>query len=331
MKAIKIKFVGFWPGFVAERHPLYRILARHYRVELVDPPDYVFFSTFGRGFYEFAHYDGVRIFYSGENYSPDFNVADYAIGFDHIAYEDRYLRYPLYLFYDQIGEAATKHVGIGPEVLAEKTVFCNFIYGNSHAQGERPAFFHRLSGYRPVSSAGTFLNNQDGFVADSQEKKLAFQRKCKFTIAFESTSLNGFVTEKIMHAFAARTVPIYFGDPLIDREMNPKAFVNCRDFPSFDAVVDRVREIDRDDALFLRMLAEPMFREPDHPAAMERRLERFLLGIFEQPLEKAFRRPRKFLPRQHEENLRLFAELQCSRSFSWFLRIWRKVRSRGRR
>ena len=243
MKTIKIKFVGFWPGFTAEQHPLHRILARHFRVELTDAPDYIFFSTFGRGFYEFAHYDCVRIFYSGENYSPDFNVADYAIGFDYLTYEDRYLRYPLYLFYEQIPDALTKHVGIDERVLREKTEFCNFIYGNTHAQGQRPDFFRRLSAYKTVASAGTMLNNQGGVVADTQEKKLAFQRKCKFTIAFESTSLNGFVTEKILHAFAARTVPIYFGDPLIDRQINPRAFINCREFPSFDAVVERVREI----------------------------------------------------------------------------------------
>lgn len=46
-------------------------------------------------------------------------------------------------------------------------------------------------------------------------------------MAFESNCLAGFVTEKILHGFAAQTVPIYLGDPLIKNDFNSKAFIDC--------------------------------------------------------------------------------------------------------
>ena len=45
--------------------------------------------------------------------------------------------------------------------------------------------------------------------------KTALQRKCKFTLCFESTNHYGFVTEKIMDAFYSDTIPVYYGSPTV--------------------------------------------------------------------------------------------------------------------
>ena len=41
--------------------------------------------------------NAVKIYFTGENDVPDFNLADYALGFHYIDFGDRYLRFPLYL------------------------------------------------------------------------------------------------------------------------------------------------------------------------------------------------------------------------------------------
>ena len=50
------------------------------------------------------------------------------------------------------------------------------------------------------------MNNIGGAVSD----KFAFQQKHKFSIAFENTSYCGYCTEKIVEAFVAGTIPIYW-------------------------------------------------------------------------------------------------------------------------
>ena len=43
--------------------------------------------------------DCVVFFVTGEDECPNFNLCDYALGFEHLEYGDRYLRFPLYYFY----------------------------------------------------------------------------------------------------------------------------------------------------------------------------------------------------------------------------------------
>ena len=92
-KHIRIKFVDFWDDFVPENNLFYQLLSEHYDVELSDNPEYLFCSVFGD---EHLRYDCVKIFYTGENQCADFNLYDYAIGFDRMEFGDRYFRLPIY-------------------------------------------------------------------------------------------------------------------------------------------------------------------------------------------------------------------------------------------
>jgi hypothetical protein len=59
-----------------------------------------------------------------------------------------------------------------------------------------------------------------------------------------------------MHTWS---LPIYWGNPLVHLDFNPRSFVNFFDYGSLDDLVDRVVEIDRDDALFCEYLREPWY------------------------------------------------------------------------
>ena len=133
------------------------------------------------------------------------------------------------------------------------------------------------------------MNNVGGPVED----KLAFERSHKFSLCFENGSHPGYTTEKLIEALAARTVPIYWGDPEVGKYFNTKSFIQVKDETSFPEALRRVEELDRDDEQYLRMLREPAMR-PDAPSLEDEyaRLEAWLLAIFEQPLEAAKRRNR---------------------------------------
>ncbi len=134
--------------------------------------------------------------------------------------------------------------------------------------------------------------------------KLAFQSASKFAIAAENCSSPGYTTEKIVQAMAAHTIPIYWGDPLVTRDFNPKAFINCHDYPSFEAVAQRVAEIDQDDALWCEIMSEPWFRDGREPEYLKQAsILDFFEHIFSQPLEKAYRRDRVGWGRIYEERM----------------------------
>ena len=294
---IRIGFVDFWDGFDVNDNFFVNLLSRRYNVEVSDSPDYLFYSVFGS---EHLRYDCVSIFYTGENQSPDFNLCDYALGFEYISFGDRYFRLPNYILYpgDYIA-MEKKHTHSYEELTSGRDGFCSFVYSNNNASPERSVFLDLLSEYKLVSSGGRLRNNVGGPVAD----KNAFQRKYKFSITFENISHEGYTTEKLVQAFAAGSVPIYWGDPRVAEVFNSKAFINCHDYSSLEEVVDVVKKIDGDDDLYRFMQAQPALKDVsfDYNRQLEALLD-FLSVIFDQPLDKAGRYSRQYWCARYRAN-----------------------------
>ncbi|MCF7817352.1 MAG: hypothetical protein K9M54_05660 [Kiritimatiellales bacterium] len=278
----------------AGRHPeiiemVLPLIAARYHLERTDDydADYVFHSCRG---YDVLKYSGVRIFVTGENVSPNFNISDYALAFDKMDFGDRYCWLPLIKLYRESYARLLLPRKPVDEVVAGKEGFCAYVMSNlKDSAEERTKIFDLLSAYKPVHSGGKWRNNVGGPVAD----KLAFQSKYKFVIAFENSSTPGYLTEKFAHAAESNAIPIYWGDPTIGSIFNPKAFVNCHDFPSLEDVVERAKEIDANDTLYREMLAEPWFPGGVEPECLRNEtFVRFFSNIFDTPHEQAFRRNR---------------------------------------
>lgn len=316
MKTIRIKFSGMSGIFDPENNFIVNVLKRHFKVELSDTPDFLIYSVNSK---DYLKYNCVRIFFTPENLVPDFNICDYAIGFHYIDFEDRYIRFPLYLVSsfaayqgDTYGEdlqlALHKHENV-EESLRTKTEFCSFVYSNSEAAPCRERIYQALSQYIQVNSGGRYMNNVGGPV----ESKLEFQKKHKFAIAFENSSTPGYTTEKIVHAFAAGTIPIYWGDPEIAREFNSESFINCHDFGltaqgeenAIQAIVERVKAINEDSQQATAMLTAPAFIDGDYVAKKMQEFENFLVNIFSQDTEKAFRRNRLYWGERYERKQKI--------------------------
>ncbi len=292
MKKIRIKICNFIKQDPFNLgHFLMNILKKYYDVELTENPDYIFYTESTP---EYLNYDCIRIFFTGENVSPNFNFCDYAIGFDYLNFQDRYYRLPLYLitvFYShaELNLAGdpdfSKQIPFTKDDLAKKREFCSFVYANYLSDGRRKEFFDTLSEYKEVNSGGPFLNNVGGKVPN----KLAFELNHKFSIAFENSSRSGYTTEKLVNSLVARTIPIYWGNPDVYKEFNEKRFINCHSYKNFDEVVDKVKEIDNNDELYLKMINEPVKAELDYDKT-KKDFELFLQHIFDQDIEKAKRR-----------------------------------------
>ena len=248
---IKIKFVDFWSNFDQENNFFTNLLKDEYEIVFSENPDFIIYSVFGNSHLK---YNCVKIFFTGENIIPDFNYCDYALGFHHISFENRYFRLLYYLRNTDLLELIEKKHIFNQKELSSKISFCNFIYSNSNANF-RNEFFEKLNAYKTVDSGGKF-NNNIGYIV---ENKLDFQRRFRFSIAFENSYGSGYTTEKIMDAFAAKTVPIYWGNPSINIDFNPKAFINVHDYSSLDEVVKEIIKVDNDEELYLSYLSAPAF------------------------------------------------------------------------
>lgn len=316
-KEIKIKFTGFWPGFNEEDNFIIKILQKHFDITISNMPDYIFCSVLGAP-YEECKYDGVRIHWNGENFTPDFNIHDYGISYNNLVLEDRHLQYPLYLVSElHLSLIPEKHLQISDDILQSKPYFCNFIYGTSRDYREKA--FEVFNRYKQVMSPGTGKNNMPNHpIVKTHEEKLDFLNKSKFTVAFDSTRLPGFATEKILHAFAGKTIPIYFGDPEIGKHFNKKAFIDVADYDfDLEKVLDRVIEIDQNDDLYLSILKEPVFNDQNYIATKQQEFEDFLVHIFAQDLDKAYRRSRIAAPKFHNDRLLEYNKFFTSKWCKW--------------
>lgn len=302
-KKIKIKLVGFFEGFDPKINTVMQVLNNLYDVEIDEKnPDYIICSVFGTP-YEYCKYPQIRIMISGENYIPDFNLVDYGISSYPLTFKDRHFRKPQFFDLGLYKNFQYQNRNYTDEILEDKVFFANFICGHESENNIRGDFFKKLCKYKRVESAGTYLNNMPNGLIVDREHKLDFQKKCKFTLCFESTKHEGFITEKIADAFLAGTIPVYYGSSDVNQIFNKNAFINVSDYASFGDVINKIIELDNDDEKYLEMLRQPVFVDSDYCDKIYEGLENFLKNIFDQPIESAYRRSRVYSAKKHNDYL----------------------------
>jgi len=120
--------------------------------------------------------------------------------------------------------------------------------------------------YKRVDSAGKYMNNMVNVdvkldCAYTSEEFIKFIAQYKFMICFENIIEGTYITEKIVNPFLARTIPIYFGTNYCNHVFNKDAFLSLEDESerSYNALLERIKELDYDDTKYLQMANEPVF------------------------------------------------------------------------
>jgi hypothetical protein len=301
---IRINVARFWSGSRPAEivDLLLSDLTPYFEFEISQTPDVLLYGPYGG---ELQRGRFLKVFIGCENVTPLMRECDWAFG---VAHEEN-VGHPRYMRICRWGDDSNL-ISRGKDwrgILTGKTRFCAFIYASRVYY--REAFFTALSRYKRVDAPGRSMNNMPSidpvpgrvdFAA-----KIAFLRTCKFVVAFENASRSGYNTEKLTHAIEADCVPIYWGDPDIDRLFNTRRFISAHDwlpkprtllpklpfaphsihhtgrlslfaraarrlnglsagleqrtwaFAGYDALIERVRQLDCDDELYLRHLREP--------------------------------------------------------------------------
>ena len=284
-KTIKIFFVDFWAGFDPKDNFFIKRLELYYTVILDSKPDYLFYSLNGTENIKYSNC--IKIYFSGENDVPNFNLCDYALSFHYITFADRHFRFPLYNLYKCFEQVTHSELNSNDFSVFLNRKFCNFLVSNSTgADPMREQFFKKLCEYKKVDSGGRFLNN----IGDSVPDKFEFIKSYKFTIAFENSSASGYTTEKLIEPFAARSIPLYWGDPDVHLDFNKKAFICVSDFENIDDAIKEIIRLDTDDQAYIKMLSESCFA----PGQKNQRewidsFDTYICNIINQPIISAKR------------------------------------------
>ena len=245
-----------------------------------EKPDYVFFNVFGCYHLDEKYKDAVKIAHFTENKIIDFREADYAIGQHHINYLDRYYRRPFFI-YNLVNYTNKEFQEIREEVLKNpiREKFCAAVISNTgSADGFRRIFYKELNKYKEIGMGGHYHNNVGGSVRNKKK----FLSKYKFSLAMENTRADGYISEKIIDAFLAGNIPIYYGDYMIEEYINPKAFILIRGKEDMMEKIEYIKKIDNDDELYRSILREKVLIDDKiRDESTNERIE-FLTHIFEQ-------------------------------------------------
>jgi GR25 family glycosyltransferase involved in LPS biosynthesis len=221
-----------------------------------------------------------KVHYTGEN-TPALRRDDIKlnIGYQHVDINDgNYLRIPLWMLeinwfggdVEKIRNPKPMPINratqVFPEELARKQKFCSFVVTNP-CQPMRNSAFQWLTQYKHIDSGGRLFNNIGDRIfaglggGGGELKKLEFFKDYKFALTYENASEAGYTTEKMLHAKAAGCIPIYWGDPKVERDFDPAGFIDAREALTSSQLIDLVKEVDTNKTLWLKKFAVPALDE----------------------------------------------------------------------
>ena len=212
-------------------------------------PDYLIYNVFGSRNLDSKYNNCVKIAYFTENIFPDLNKADYALGFSHINYLDRYYRHQFFFNTSLFYIIRKKYI-----LNNLKKKFCAAVISNNNSFF-RNKFIIELDKYKKIDMGGKYKNN----IGENVKNKIDFLSSYKFSIAMENSEGDGYTSEKIVQSFISGTIPIYFGNYMVDEYFNPKSFILIKSEKDLYKKIELIKIIDNDDKLYKSIINQNIF------------------------------------------------------------------------
>lgn len=212
------------------------------------------------------------ICFIGENVRPNFVSYNYSLSFDWDTYGGRNVRLPLWysrIAWDGFEQKPRKpnvhnHGYEQPIPLSkliyprkldwqEKKEFCVMIAGNP--EGLRVNLYNSISKYKPVHGYGNMFGNS------LRKSKFEVLPQYKFCLCPENSVYDGYVTEKLIDAYAGGTLPIYSGTMSVDCDFNQWSFLNYMNYKDMSKFVKEIEALDQLDAAYQHTYEQPLLTE----------------------------------------------------------------------
>ena len=267
----KICVVNFWEGaFDGDFFDYFFNLCFDNLVYTNDPheADLVVTSVFGN-----VQTDPAKtLAYIGENIRPNFMGYAHSLSFDWDSYGGRNLRLPLWYArlawpgFEQKPRKENMHNhGYEPLIPIEpltkprkldwstKTNFCAMIAGNP--EGLRVNLYNSISRYKPVHGYGNMFGRA------LRASKFDLLQDYKFCLCPENSVYDGYVTEKLLDAYAGGTIPIYSGTMSVDCDFHDGAYLNYMNTKDMAWFVTTIQAIDESKEIYEDMYNRPLLWE----------------------------------------------------------------------
>jgi hypothetical protein len=187
---------------------------------------------------------------------------DYVYSFDYNNYSNHY-RLPLYLI-----DTIERDINDYNILLRKKSKdqlfsefnekgFCTFIQGNGNCKF-RNDYFNLLGTISKVDSYGSLFNNTGQIL--NREQKIEKTKGYKFSLAFENSEYDGYVSEKIIDAFKSDIIPIYWGGSKIANEFNDRSFVDVNQL-GIEKSIKLIKEMNSNFDLYWEYYNQPIVRQ----------------------------------------------------------------------
>tara|TARA_R110002167_G_scaffold356035_1_gene570677 strand:- start:326 stop:1204 length:879 start_codon:yes stop_codon:yes gene_type:complete len=271
---MRIRFENFWGGFPVYDNIITVALKMRHNVEVVSGAADIVVNQGPR-----SHKDDNAITISwfiesmnriGE---PDYNNCDYSFNSCNLD-DDRNYRIPFWATQINWNSAPVHDINRGPtyyvsagkldwrEMTRRDRWCCSVASGTL---GKRAEFYPLISEKMAVIHGGDFLRNTKEMLKKPGNsdylEKIEFLSKFKSNLCFENDDRDGYVCEKILHAFYAGCLPIYWGPKNVGEDFNKKAFIDIRDFESDEEAIRHIRDVLSDDSKLHEYLKQPVFSD----------------------------------------------------------------------
>lgn len=270
---MKLCVVNFWEGAFDGDFFDYFFRMAFDSLTYTDNPheaDLVVTSVFGNVYTDPAK----TLAYIGENIRPSFVGYDHSLSFDYDTYGGRNQRLPLWYarlawdgFVEKPRRVGSNNHGYEPLIdikslvrprnldMTGKDKFCALIAGNP--EGLRINLFHSISKYKQVDGYGNMFGRA------LRGSKFDMLKDYKFCLCPENSIYDGYVTEKLIDAYAGGCVPIYSGDASVAEDFNYRAFLNYQEIKNVEALVNYLIDYDENLEWYQDMYEEPLItKEP---------------------------------------------------------------------
>lgn len=268
-KTIKIYVTNFWGNFNLSDNFLKYIFdicfSSWEEVYEVGQADIIITSVFP---HTRSPYPEKTIAIIWENIRPDYRFYRFSLSSDFDNYGGRNIRCPLW--YAEIKwSSECKRVntsgggahGIEPLVTLEylmtprlnfqkRRKFCSFIAGNP--ESHRMLSVEALNAIAPVDIYGPISGKIE------TRSKYVVLEDYVFNLCFENSIFPGYYTEKLLQAWAAGTIPLYFSERYVEEDFNTKAFINKSNYKNLNDFINDVSRLYSDDLAMAKIWREPL-------------------------------------------------------------------------
>jgi len=187
---------------------------------------------------------------------------------DHYPTADFWLRVALF---DEVAEGYAK----APEAL-----------GYCRGRKDQP-----LEAQNIVTQKLTEYGVSHQFAATFADEAVLAWEPFKFAVVFQNTHEPGAVQEKIVHAWLARAVPVYFGPSDALTDYNPDSFIDCG-FDHLDSKLDQIWALQQKMEDKLAVPGDPGVREYEEESSEFKQIVKFTRELFSSDFQQCLKKIR---------------------------------------